>query len=73
MSAMLFDLGDDKHDLMINNANWRATVDVFRTFGILDAERLHRLENAWLGERVIEEVPVRPGYARFGSGVKSPY
>jgi hypothetical protein len=55
MSAILFDLGDDQHDLMINNANWRATVDVFRTFGILDAERLHRLENAWWGERVTEE------------------
>jgi hypothetical protein len=55
MSAILFDLGDDKHDLMINNAHWRLTVDVFRTFGMLDAQRLQRLETAWLGERVTEE------------------
>jgi hypothetical protein len=63
MSAILFDLGDDKHDLMINNANWRATVDVLRTFGILDAERLQRLQTAWLGERVTEEEAMAIGNA----------
>jgi hypothetical protein len=53
MSAILVDLGDDTHDVMINNASWRATLEVLRTFGIFEAHRLERLQ--WLGERVGEE------------------
>jgi hypothetical protein len=54
MSIILVDLGDETHDVMINNATWRATVEVLQYFGILDNERLERLQTAWLGERITQ-------------------
>ena len=55
MSVILVDLGDEKHAVMINNAGWRDTVEAWRPFGILDGERLQRLQTAWLGERITQE------------------
>ncbi len=55
MGIILVDLGDEAHDLMTNNATWRATVEVLRPFGIVDAERLERLQTTWLGERITQE------------------
>jgi hypothetical protein len=55
MSVILVDLGDDKHDVMINNAGWRDTVAVLRSLDLFDEERLQRLETAWLGQELTQE------------------
>jgi hypothetical protein len=53
--VILVDLGDDEHEVVVSNAGWRATVDVFRPFSVVEGERLHRLETAWLGEQITQE------------------
>src|ERR1700730_8619317 len=40
---------------MINNANWRGTVEVLRQLGLLDGARLQTLQTAWLGEQITQE------------------
>jgi hypothetical protein len=55
VSVILVDLGDDTHDVMVSNAGWRDTVAVLRLFGVLDEERLQRLETAWLGQQITQE------------------
>lgn len=55
MSVILVDLGNEQHDVMVNNAGWRSTVEVMRPLGILDDERLQRLQTAPFGERVTQE------------------
>lgn len=55
MGVILVNLEDDKHDVMVSNAGWRDTVAVVRPFGLLDEERLQRLETAWLGQDVTQE------------------
>jgi hypothetical protein len=55
MSVILVDLGDEGHAVMVNNAGWRHTVEELRPLGILDGERLQRLETAWACERITQE------------------
>lgn len=55
MSVILVDLGNDEHDVMVSNAGWRDTVAIVRPFGVLDEERLQRLETAWLGQKVAQK------------------
>lgn len=55
MSVILVDLGDAGHDVMVSNGGWRDTVDVVRRLGLLDEERLRRLETAWLGQQLSQE------------------
>jgi hypothetical protein len=55
VSVILVDLGDDKHDVMVSNAGWRDTVAVLRPLGVLDEERLRRLETTWLGQELNQQ------------------
>ena len=54
MSVILVDLGVENHDVIVSNGWWRGTVDVLRSFGLLDDERLHRLVTVWLGVRLTQ-------------------
>jgi hypothetical protein len=54
MSVILVDLGDEKHDIMVNNAGWRSTVEVLQPFGLIDDERMQRLATAWPGVRLTQ-------------------
>jgi hypothetical protein len=55
LSVILVDLGDEGNDVIVSNAGWRETVEVLRPFGILDGERLHRLQTARPGERITQD------------------
>ncbi|MBL9093678.1 MAG: hypothetical protein JNL96_20845 [Planctomycetaceae bacterium] len=63
MSVILVDLGNEAHDVVINNAGWRATVEVVRAIGVLEERRLELLETAWLGERVAADEARAIGHA----------
>ena len=52
MSVILVDLGDDQHSVMVSNAGWRDTLALVRHFGVLDEDRVQRLESAWLGQEL---------------------
>jgi hypothetical protein len=52
MAVILVDLGDDDHDLFINNAYWRKTQDLLAPFGIVPRERL---EWVWGGQHITTE------------------
>src|SRR5947208_1379590 len=55
MSVILVDLGDDQHDIMINNAGWRRTVELLQPLAVIDDERIQRLTDAWLGVALAPE------------------
>ncbi|MGY8770963.1 MAG: hypothetical protein ACKVH8_21340 [Pirellulales bacterium] len=51
MSVILVDLGNDSHDVMTSNANWRDTLEVLRPFNLLNEERIELLQTYWMGEQ----------------------
>ena len=63
MSVILVDLGDENHDVMVSNAGWRDTVEVLRPFKVVDAERLQRLQTAWLDVQITQEEALAIGNA----------
>lgn len=55
MSFIIEDLApDNKHDLQINGWNWRPTVELIRSFGIIASERAELIEIQGLGAAVTE-------------------
>ena len=54
MSVIVVDLGNEKRDCMVSNAGWRDTVEVLRSLGLFDQERLELLKTAWLGQELTE-------------------
>ena len=48
-------LGDDPPDLSVNFWNWRPTVELIRSFGIIDDERLELMHIQCCGAEVTED------------------
>jgi hypothetical protein len=55
MGVILTDLGDATHDLSMNWWNWRPTLELIRSFNLIDEERLERMSFSCGGGHATEQ------------------
>ena len=55
MGFIVIDSADDTKQLFVNFWNWRPTVELIRSFGIVDSERIHLLGTQCVGAAVSED------------------
>lgn len=54
MSVILVDLGNEEHDEQVNWWNWRPTIELIRSFAVIDDERLEMMGCNGSGVQVSE-------------------